>query len=636
MRAVARSVLVGVAVGLAFASTVVAPASPSVRSPTGSPDSKAPPGAPHNWLPDETWVAEHWLPYDERRLYRLLGLRRADVWRQLRDDRRTIAELARARGWRTRELARALVAPWRARLRDPRRLRLLEERALRTLTQGHLAQHLFFHSFHQPTIRDHAAAIFGVRGREDFLALRRSELSPLAICRLHGRSRAQAEQSAASLLRATAARGVENQETPAAQAHVLLARQLHMLPLWLEQSRYFGRPSVPGPPGVPAAASRYASDPVLSADGRVVAYAAYDARIPFPKRSGHLAVVVRGPGADPPLPAIGRAGAPRSRYGPTISADGRWLAVEWAEGGQTRIEAVDLLRRRTYPVSHRPGLRAARSAYDPTLSGDGRTVAYESYRRRNDPRVTSEVIVRDIRSGREAVVPPPSQISNDVYDPELSADGRYLAFTTLSPDANHARSAVFVRDLGAARNRRVSGAQEEAWQPAISARATVVAYTAAGPGARSHIVVRELSADRRSVIDPPAGTGLASEPSLSADGTRVAFVARPAGIRRTQVFVHDLRSRATLLVSRASGPAGAPAVGTAARPSISADGRRVAFTSDAWNLAPGKCNSARGVFVRDLERDTTRLLSDAASRDVNPLLGPLADDGTFVSFACAR
>ncbi|MDQ3767979.1 MAG: hypothetical protein M3370_00650 [Actinomycetota bacterium] len=48
-------------------------------------DSDAPEGALGHWLPTETWVYEHWLPYDEDRLYELLDVDRGDVWRHLRD-----------------------------------------------------------------------------------------------------------------------------------------------------------------------------------------------------------------------------------------------------------------------------------------------------------------------------------------------------------------------------------------------------------------------------------------------------------------------------------------------------------------------------------------------------------------------
>src|SRR5688500_20331880 len=71
---------------------VIVPAKPQ----TASLDSEAPPGAPPHWLPGEEWVMQHWIPYDETRLYGLLGVKRGDIWRALRDDTHSLAELVRA------------------------------------------------------------------------------------------------------------------------------------------------------------------------------------------------------------------------------------------------------------------------------------------------------------------------------------------------------------------------------------------------------------------------------------------------------------------------------------------------------------------------------------------------------------
>ncbi|HEX8854782.1 MAG TPA: hypothetical protein VF752_04210, partial [Thermoleophilaceae bacterium] len=80
-------------------------------------DSDAPPGASPRWLPCEHWVMFHWLPYDETRLYSLLGVHRATVLRWARDDQhRTLGDLARRRGWKPDALASALVRPWRGRV----------------------------------------------------------------------------------------------------------------------------------------------------------------------------------------------------------------------------------------------------------------------------------------------------------------------------------------------------------------------------------------------------------------------------------------------------------------------------------------------------------------------------------------
>jgi Tol biopolymer transport system component len=165
----------------------------------------------------------------------------------------------------------------------------------------------------------------------------------------------------------------------------------------------------------------------------------------------------------------------------------------------------------------------------------------------------------------------------------------------------------------------------EAWEPVAAQGGRAVAYTSG-----EHVIVRDLRAGRSVTIPVPG-----FEPSISADGRRVAFTTR--GEQDTGVYVYDLDTAATSLVSRATGAAGVPAQGASGRPSISGDGRRVAFTSDAWNLSPSKCNPARGIFVRDLERGTTTLVSrgDGANRFAGPTKGSIAGSEMRIALLCA-
>jgi Tol biopolymer transport system component len=621
------------------AAQVQAPAKPQ----TASLDSEAPPGAPPHWLPGDSWVMQHWLPYDERRLYRLLGVDRGDIWRWLRDDTRPLADLVRLHGWDPAELAHALVEPWRRELADPARLALLEKRALLTLTQGHLAQHLFFHSLHQNALPNHAPAIFGVASRVEWSRLRRSEVSPLQICRLNGLSRSHAQRAAEHRLRRTAAWGVAHHAIPAAQAERLLARQLRQLPRWLQQTRYNGPPPLVSPRESPATASNYSNNAAISADGRRLAFESYEAKLTIAKTRGEIAVMARGPGQGAPVLASGSSGLPSSNYNPAMSADGRWVAFESAKGnlnfakryGQMGVLVRDLRTGRIRSASDQ-GSAASRSAYNPTISGDGRLVAFETYQHPERSSSGTDVVVRDMRSGAVLLVRPPAG-AGDASEPRLSADGRRIAFTSLVRTPSGERSEVFVQDLATDRVRRVSRPGEEAWEPVLSADGMTAAYTAAGGAGSSAVVVRRLRGGAATEIGSPAGSGIAFEPSLSADGRRVAFVARPAGMRGTQVFVRDVRTGPTQLVSRADGPGGAPGQGTAGHPVLSGDGSRVAFTSDAWNLAPAKCNSARGVFVRDLRRERTRLASvgDGANRYIGPTKGSSTGGDAFVMMLCA-
>ena len=69
------------------------------------------------------------------------------------------------------------------------------------------------------------------------------------------------------------------------------------------------------------------------------------------------------------------------------------------------------------------------------------------------------------------------------------------------------------------------------------------------------------------------------------------------------VFVRDVRAGTTERVSLA--PGGGQADGDSWRPSLSADGRHVAFSSNATDLVPGDTNGRTDVFVRDLTTGAT-------------------------------
>jgi Tol biopolymer transport system component len=629
---------------------LAAPAAAQVpaKPQTASLDSEAPPGAPPHWLPNEAWVMQHWLPFDEARLYALLGSSRGEVWAWLRDDTRNLAALARQRGRQPEALARELVAPWRGKLADPSRLALLQSRALRVLTQGHLSQHILFHSLHQNAIPDNAPAIFGVTSREEFQTLRRSELSPVQICRLNGLSRAHAAATAEQTLRSMIERGVRGQAIPQSQADRLIARQLRQLPRWLQQTRYNGPPPLERPRASTATAANFSNNAAVSADGSRVVWEGYEAKLAIVKRRGEIAVLASGAGGVPvrvSSPAAALVGGPQSAYNPALSANGRWVAYESAAGnlnfakryGEMQIFVRDLASGRTATIS--PGGVPA-SFYNPAISGDGRLVAYESSSSRGG---ALGLLVSDRRHRALARMPHPAGTSGDLSEPALSADGRVLAFTAVDAQGH---SAVFVRDLRARRTARVSAPGQEAYEPALSRDGRLIAFTT-GEGA-TRVVLADRTTGRTETIAPrqnadpqygarrSAAGASAYEPSISADGARVAFSLRMPG-RRTLVYVRDRAERTTTLVSRASGADAPPADGASTHPAISGDGRTVAFTSDAWNLSPGKCNSARGVFVRDLARHTTRLVSqgDGANRWLGPTKGSSTSEDALVTMLCA-
>jgi Tol biopolymer transport system component len=633
---------------LAAAPVALSQAPVPAKPQTTSVDSEAPPGAPPHWLPNEQWVMQHWLPYDETRLYELLGLEREAVWRWLRDDTKGLDQLARRRGWEPAELARALVQPWEGTLKRPERIALLEQRALRTLTQGHLAQHVFFHSLHQNAVPDNARAIFGVRSRDQFTLLRRNELSPVQICRLNGISAEQAAQRAEQTLRDMAGRAVRRQVMPRSQAARLLRRQLLQLPRWLHQTRYNGPPPIVNPRASAATAANYSNNAVLSGDGRRVAWEAYEAAVATAKTRGEINVLGRTLGATAPAaaPAVvsrwpfgGRD--PRSSYNPAINLDGTRVAFEAAPGnlnfakryGKMAIFVGDASRGVIDVVSpDSAGNEAPRTSYNPTISANGRRVAYESYATTEDAPASPQILVTDLPARTTRALRFAVDGLATVTEPRLSGDGRFLAFTgTL---AGGGATQVFVHDIERGRTAPVSDGPGDAYEPELSADGRIVVFTRLVPGTRqSRVYARDMSTGTVALASPAAS--IAHEPAISADGRVIAFTARDVPGAPGSVYVRDLTTQSIELISRSD--AGTPAAGSSGKPSISADGRRVTFTSDAWNLAADKCNAARGVFLRDRENNTTTLLSegDGANRYLGPTKGSSTSGDMTVALLCA-
>jgi Tol biopolymer transport system component/plastocyanin len=598
-------------------------------------DSLAPPDAPPHWLPPEAWVYNHWLPYDEGRLYRLLHITREQLWQQLRDDHRNVAQLARRRGWgEPPRLATALVAPWRGRVSEAR-LTILRARAVRTITQGHLAQHLFFHSLHQFAIPSRAPQIFGVSDAA-FRDVRRTlELSPLTIARLHGRSPARVEALSVAALRERARAGVAGHAFSARQARILLRRQITQLPRWLGQARYNGPPKTHLGQLV-ALPHDYATNPSVSADGTHVVFEQYRQKLPTALRLGEIAVVSRdlrngrsvlvsrpaAPRTDEPLD-------PRSAYNATVSGDGRYVAYESSPGnvnfakryGRIGVKLTDTAGARTRRVDHPlRGADLSQSAYNPQLAADGHHLAFQAVRGAG----TAQVFVCDLHTGARTlasagVARAPRGTTISIYEPRLSTDGGFVAFTAVTSPTGGGRGAtasrVMLRDLKAKVTTSVSdGTAGFASDPSVSGDGRLVAFTA---GERvPQLYIRDMVAGATRALTAP-GAGAVVDPQLSADGSTLAYTVVRGGRGRIEV-----RHLSTGAIDRV-----ASARGSVTDPSLSAHGTVLAFTSDAPDLSPGKADHTRGVFARDLGSGATTLVSPPTTRAGEAPSAPVPTSG---------
>ena len=243
----------------------------------------------------------------------------------------------------------------------------------------------------------------------------------------------------------------------------------------------------------------------------------------------------------------------------------------------------------------------------------------------------------------------------------LSTTGRFVAYwsdaTNLVPgDTNNAND-IFVYDRESGKTQRVnvgsSGIQAkgQSYNPALSADGRFVAFESyAGnlvpkdTNGRGDVFMRDRKmGTTQRVSQGPGGiqtNGDSEEPTMSADGRFVAFISSASNLvagdtnRRRDVFVHDRQTGTTQCVSLGRG--GVQSNGHSDIPKISANGRFVMFSSPASNLVMGDTNGVSDVFVRDLKLSVTQRVSlgQGGIQGTDASYGDaISADGRFVVFS---
>ncbi len=371
-----------------------------------------------------------------------------------------------------------------------------------------------------------------------------------------------------------------------------------------------------------------------------------------------------------------QANAPSQPWqAPSLSSDGRFvafscIATNLVPGDTNGVHDIFVHDRRTGQttrVSIRTnGVQGNGSSTWPSISADGRFVAFQSKARYlvgGDTNVRSDIFVHDRQAGettRVSIKSTGRQGNGGSYRPSISADGRFVAFesfaTNLVRGDTNGREDVFVHDRQTGRTTRVSirstGRQGngDSSGPSISADGRFVAFQSEATNlvrgdenGMEDVFVHDRNTGRTTRVSVSVsgreGTSSSHTASISADGRFVAFSSYANNLvhgdtnGKLDIFVHDRQMGATTRVS-VSGY-GHEGNSSSEHPSLSADGRFVAFSSHASNLVHGDTNGRGDVFVHD--RHTGQIVRASVSgsggegndRSCHP---SISADGRFVGF----
>ena len=303
-----------------------------------------------------------------------------------------------------------------------------------------------------------------------------------------------------------------------------------------------------------------------------------------------------------------------------------------------------------------------------SLSADGQFVGFEACS--NPPSGSnSGIILRyNVQTGATDLVYSNATVLigsfANLHNLDMTPDGRFIAFVANVGNTSLTNTAIYLWDAQTGTNTLVSPDQTTGGpaigvcdSPVVSTNGQYVAFLCGGTNlvpnplfAQYHLYLRDVQAGITTLVDVDtngmgSGVNAITVPSMSDDGSIVAFDAPDGNIvandrnHDNDIFVRDLTAQTTEMVSARdpSLPSLTPSGGASAFTacSVSANGRYVAFFSDADNVTPNDTNGYRDVFVRDLmtgtnipvSLNTNGVVGDGISTDP-----AISGDGRYVAF----
>ena len=311
----------------------------------------------------------------------------------------------------------------------------------------------------------------------------------------------------------------------------------------------------------------------------------------------------------------------------------------WVPGDTNRLADVlvrDLDEGRTYGLTTGPGTLNDGAAGSVHIDRTGSRAVFASSASNlvsGDTNGKTDVFIRFADGSlRRIMAHNGAQPNDSSFDPKISSDGRWVVFcsraTNLTPEGGNGKAQVYLYDIGANQIRLLSRTaagqpgNDDSHSPSIARDGTFVAFASAASNLVSGDTNNQIdvffytrSSGSLTRIVPRSGgqpNGASGNPVISDDGAVIAFVSQATNLDsgdtngkddifvyyRAGGWIYQARHRGTIQLN-----------GHSYQPSVSQNGRYVAFATEATNIDPRDTDTLPDIYLWDSFTGTMTLVS---------------------------
>ena len=286
-----------------------------------------------------------------------------------------------------------------------------------------------------------------------------------------------------------------------------------------------------------------------------------------------------------------------------------------------------------------------------------------------------QIFWRDRNTGTTKLIstaPSGGEGNGDCYAPTISGDGKSVAFesnaTNLITDDKNGVKDIFIWYSVTNKIERVSlgndgkEANAASYEPSVSGDGNSIAFTSTASNisttqkgeSNNNVFLRDMALHTTLMIsvDPSSKKGGGgSNPSIAYDGKRMAFYSQTSTLVNNDknglwdIFLWEQNNqqlkRISLTADGKERNQGEESVNRIVAPSISGNGRYIAFTTTASNMVPGDDKNFQDVFIYDTQTNTTSIASTTADGKFGNADSPIGQgekiaisfDGNYVAYS---